>query len=341
MIPLFAKKQPLDSVTTKLPLFALLVIAIAFSTSIAFSAEQTEKKTAQQKAIDYLSKHIPRWKPQQKCFSCHHNGDAARAMFLAKRKGFRIPDNVLEGTKTWLKKPSEWKNNGGGKGPQSDKKLAAIQFANGLRWMYESSDRPKILRPALDDAAKLILTHQDKNGSWKVDSDSLVGSPVTYGRTLATAICRNILITANAKKFRSEIQNANKWLERQKPKNVYNAAAWLFSLQQPVNTSQRETIKHCLEIVKKGVDHSGGWGPYTNSQPEVYDTAIVILGLQKLKANDETKKLIANGKAYLLKTQNADGSWPETTRPSGNESYQNRISTTAWALIALLETKRK
>ncbi|MEX0713581.1 MAG: hypothetical protein WD278_14585 [Pirellulales bacterium] len=33
-----------------------------------------------------------------------------------------------------------------------------------------------------------------------------------------------------------------------------------------------------------------------------------------------------------------DGSWPETTRPAGGQSYAQRISTTAWATIALLAT---
>ena len=34
--------------------------------------------------------------------------------------------------------------------------------------------------------------------------------------------------------------------------------------------------------------------------------------------------------------QEADGSWPETTRPPGADSYAQRISTTGWALLALL-----
>jgi len=322
----------------KYSIFAIFAGLFAFSKNIAFSDETNKKNISEQKAIHYLSQHIPQWKPQQKCFSCHHNGDATRAMFLARQKGFCLPKEVPKETIAWLKHPRRWKNNAGGQGPQNDKKLAAIQFANALCKMFELKDRPKSLLPTLEIAAKLVLTHQEKDGSWKVDADSLLGSPVTYGRTLATGICRNILIKANAKKFHVAILNASRWLDRHKPKNVFDSAAWLFCLRQPIRDSQQATIKRCLEIVKKGQDRLGGWGPYTNSQPEVFDTAMVILGLQKLEATDETQKLIANGRAYLIKTQNDDGSWPETTRPAKNESYPNRISTTAWALIALLET---
>jgi hypothetical protein len=48
---------------------------------------------------------------------------------------------------------------------------------------------------------------------------------------------------------------------------------------------------------------------------------------------------IAKGRAYLVRQQLADGSWNETTRPAGQTSYAQRISTTGWALLALIETR--
>jgi hypothetical protein len=48
---------------------------------------------------------------------------------------------------------------------------------------------------------------------------------------------------------------------------------------------------------------------------------------------------IAHGRDYLTRSQSSDGSWPETTRPTGQESYAQRISTTGWALLALLDSR--
>ena len=48
---------------------------------------------------------------------------------------------------------------------------------------------------------------------------------------------------------------------------------------------------------------------------------------------------IARGRQFLIDRQLPDGSWPETTRPSGQESYAQRISTAGWATLALLEKK--
>jgi hypothetical protein len=50
------------------------------------------------------------------------------------------------------------------------------------------------------------------------------------------------------------------------------------------------------------------------------------------------KDMITRGRAFLLAEQQDDGSWVETTRPPGNVSYAQRISTTGWATLALLAT---
>ena len=48
---------------------------------------------------------------------------------------------------------------------------------------------------------------------------------------------------------------------------------------------------------------------------------------------------IRRGRERLAALQEKDGNWRETTRPSGAESYAQRVSTTAWAALALIETR--
>jgi hypothetical protein len=78
----------------------------------------------------------------------------------------------------------------------------------------------------------------------------------------------------------------------------------------------------------------------------VFDTALAVLALSLLDAEprlarsayrpEQLKDAIASGKKYLVSQQRPDGSWPETTRPADQESYAQRISTTGWAMLALL-----
>ena len=70
-----------------------------------------------------------------------------------------------------------------------------------------------------------------------------------------------------------------------------------------------------------------------------FDTALVLLALQKMREEAGVSGMIQRGRAFLLSQQEADGGWPATTRPAGASSYAQRISTTGWATLALLATR--
>ena len=94
---------------------------------------------------------------------------------------------------------------------------------------------------------------------------------------------------------------------------------------------------------------SGGWGAYLTSVVEPFDTALVVLALQPLLARPELAApaievgtltgVVRGGRGFLLEEQLGDGSWVETTRPAGQQSYAQYISTTGWATLALLATR--
>jgi hypothetical protein len=88
--------------------------------------------------------------------------------------------------------------------------------------------------------------------------------------------------------------------------------------------------KDALAFLRRAQNRDGGWG-------ETFDTAIVILALHR--AGD--RKAVERGRSALLRLQQAEGGWQETTRPPGGVSYAEHISTTAWALYSLLETDPK
>ena len=68
-------------------------------------------------------------------------------------------------------------------------------------------------------------------------------------------------------------------------------------------------------------------------------TALALLALDRHRDRPGIASMIARGRAYLVESQQEDGSWTETTRPTGAESYAQRLSTTGWATLALLTVK--
>lgn len=304
------------------------------------SAARGERPAAQpeRRAIDFLARETAAWPQANHCFSCHNNGDAARALYAAVKRGYDAPAEKLRETTDWLAKPAEWRK---AKIPAEfrDDRLSAIQFGAALVSAVEAGAvaNPK----ALTAAAELIAGEQDVDGSWHVDASGQAGSPVTYGAALATWSARRTLLSSGDDRFRSAIAKADAWLRGHEAHNAPDAAAALLALADVDDEAARVRRQQCLEFIRQTQTDSGGWGPYRNSPPEVFDTALAVLALAAQPRAVETDGQIEAGRKYLIAEQLADGSWLETTRPSGARSYAQRLSTSGWATLALLASRRE
>jgi hypothetical protein len=283
------------------------------------------------RALAYLAREVPAWHSENRCFSCHNNGDGARALYAALRLGWQVPEAALRDTSEWLASPSQWEGNRGD--PRfSDKKLARLQFAAALAEAIEA--RALHDRAFLRQAAQLLAQDQRPDGAWQVEGEALVGSPVTYGAVLATALAKRVLELAGDG-FRERADRAGTWLRAAPLRSVVDAAAVLMG----VRDSQRQ--QDCLQFIRRAQASDGGWGPVAHSPPEPFDTAVVLLALNTLERTPDTGALIDRGRAWLLRAQLSHGGWTETTRPAGGQSYAQHISTAGWATLALLETAKR
>jgi hypothetical protein len=151
---------------------------------------------------------------------------------------------------------------------------------------------------------------------------------------------------ADPVEYKAAIARADSWMRTVKASNTPDASAILFGLRGATDEASRALRTSALEFLKKGQGPDGGWGPYPTVAAEPFDTAVAILALREAERDatpaytrEELLGAIARGRLYLARKQQPDGSWIETTRPSGQESYAQRISTSAWALLALFETR--
>jgi len=331
-------------------MFAMLRLA-ALLVTIASSGFADDDKPdiaiVEKRALAFLAREVPAWSVEHKCFSCHNNGDGARALYTARRFGRKVDDKALAVTTDWLNRPQDWKNNHGDPA-FSDKTLATLQFAVALA---AADDAVDVRFESLHAAAKIVAGLQQPDGSWKIEGPDAIGSSVTWGRALTTALSWHVLRRADtrhrairlirredpgARLFEQELSRADQWLRTVKVESVLDAGAVLIGLGHYEDKPATAQRAKCLDIIRKGESATGGWGPYVTSSPEPFDTAVVLLGLDASPTTEETKKWIERGRASLISTQLPEGNWPETTRPPGAGSYSQRISTTAWATQALL-----
>jgi squalene cyclase len=321
--------------------FVATVASVAFAQPVAGSLQASAPEA---RAVTYLAAEVPKWRREHPCYSCHNNGDAVRALLAAAGRGHAM-GNAIDDTLAWLATPERWDANAG-RGGSEDLPLGRIQFASTLLSMVAFARAPQ---EALDRAAAMLLAHQGAEGSWRLSESQILGGATFYGTSLATAMAHRVLSRASTDATQLPRAKAAAWLRAANVETVLDASAILIGLERDVDAPAVTQRRRALETVKRGQGPDGGWGPYVTSQSEPFDTALAMLGLVALRnvqdlaaapfSEAELEQALRRGRQYLVAAQLEDGSWPETTRPAGGESYAQRISTTAWALQALLATE--
>jgi len=103
-------------------------------------------------------------------------------------------------------------------------------------------------------------------------------------------------------------------------------------------------IRDLVVRIKERQNRDGGWSQSKEMESDAWATgqALYALAHAGLKADDA---VIARGRAFLVKTQSEDGSWPMTSRPTkpGGKGATNLIPITgagsAWATLGLISSR--
>jgi hypothetical protein len=338
VIVLMMMVRPHDRSMTPLRLRLAGVAAMLVVLCGAAQVPPATRSSPEERAAAYLAREVPAWRRAHPCYSCHNNGDAARALVAASDR-FAEARPALDDTLAWLKAPDRWDTNGGGEGGADDKRLARIQFAHAA---MAASDASLVPRDTLARAAEIVAKDQQPDGSWQLDSSDSIGSPATYGTALATAVARRTLLRSGLASLKDRVPRADRWLAGVRAHNTPDAAAVLFAFADDAGETLPPNVAPSIEFLRTSQGADGGWGPYATSPAEPFDTALAVIALQGIQKRGVpglpivNRAAIERGRRYLVARQLEDGSWIETTRPSGQASYAQRISTTAWALLALI-----
>ena len=151
------------------------------------------RRPAEARAVAYLAGEVPAWRRDHPCYSCHNNGDAARALVAAWQPARRCSRG-----------PRRHAAAGSRTGAMGDATAAAKAAPTTSAWRASSSRtrRRRLTRrrwcrkTAVDAAAAIVAADQQPDGSWRLDSSDSIGSPATYGTALATVFARRTLIAS-------------------------------------------------------------------------------------------------------------------------------------------------
>jgi ankyrin repeat protein len=306
--------------------------------------EEAELRAASARAIKRIQHAQGGWYKKETCTSCHHQLLPEIPLRLARERGVPVDEPVAQEATAaafaFLKDLD-----------------AAVQgydyidvYSNG--WSLVAARAAGVAANLTTAAyAQIIASHQRPDGCWlSID----VRPPQSYSPFTTTAICARAVHDYLPERLKDEretrMRRAREWLLKAQPRTTEDGAFQLLGLHWT-----GADVKACQKAARQLLAEQredGGWSQLTGMVSDAYSTGEALFALRDGAGLAASDPAYQRGLRFLLKTQEADGSWhiksrlhpPAPVSPPYFEAefpYQHdqfiSIMGSSWAAAALLQ----
>jgi dipeptidyl aminopeptidase/acylaminoacyl peptidase len=298
-------------------------------------------KAAIAKALPLLEKGAEGHIAQRTCFACHNQGVPILALTTARQRGFSVRDanlkKQLEHIAAFLEQNKEHYVQGKGQGGQVDTAgyaLLALDFGG---WSPDATTEA-----VLD----YLLLRNPNLDHWQTTSNRPPSEASDFAPTyLALRGLRRWGAPRQAERIAKRIDSARSWLVRTSAKDTEDCVFRLWGLQAA------EADANLVQLAAQELIHSqrqdGGWGQTRQMASDAYASGTALVALHQAAAMSTDHPVYRRGVDFLLRTQQADGSWLVHSRskpfqtyyesgfPHGKDQFIS-MAASAWATTALV-----
>ncbi len=272
-------------------------------------------RAAAEKSLGLLQSCGPRFFKKTGCISCHHQLVTSMAVGLAREKGLRVKEK-LAGTQT---KTIEIVLKANRAGYLQGRAIpGGLDTASSiLTGLADEGFRPN---EATDTMAVYLMRGQSGDGSWK----ALAHRPPSEYSSIATTAYNVHALRAYAppglkEEARKKISRAREWLLKSRPASVQEHATRLLGLKW--SGASRADLRSQVRALVALQQPDGGWAQLTTLPTDAYATGLALLALHRGGGVAPDEDVYRRGVAFLLRTQQPDGSWFVKSRAHGFQPY--------------------
>jgi ankyrin repeat protein len=308
------------------------------------TADETELRTSAAKAIKLIQHSQSVWYQKETCTSCHHQLLPQIAFSLARERGVQLDEKaaleITANSFAFLK--------------DLDSVVQGYDYIDvmfdgwALTAAHMAGVRPS---PTTDAEAQFIASRQFPDGSWPTIDDR---PPQSSSLFTVTAVCAEAVRQYMPEQFKNEretrLRMARQWLLKAQPRTTEDRTFQLFGLRWA--GADQTALKEAAGRLLGEQREDGGWSQLPGLSSDAYSTGAVLVALHDGAGVPTEDPAYQRGLRFLLRAQQADGSWRVTSRlhppapvspPYVNTDFPPfqhdqfiSIMGTSWATAALL-----
>jgi hypothetical protein len=333
-----------------------LLLALTVSTAQADNPAP-DVKGAIDKGLAYLAKEAVTWKNDRKCASCHHAPFAIWSLNEAAKLGYAVDQKSLEEVAAWVvakdnpakvfPPPPMPKDESAEKEKKENPPEMEITLNQAILMLalgFEAGEiKDDLSREGLNKMLNTLLDQQRPDGSWGV---TYVWEPIGSTPDVLTGLALLSLTSPSAPDLGERAKTA-----REKGLAFLESASGEASLQR-LNlklllgrrlgkpADEQQAIVNQIVAMQNA---DGGFSQNKELASDAYATGQTLYALAEggVPANHPA---VAKAREFLIKGQDAGGSWVMSSRPGGpgGKSAKNVAPITyvgtAWAVMGLMRT---
>lgn len=296
------------------------------------------------RGIAFLTIDAVAWKNEHGCVSCHHASLIAWALHEAKVRGHEVDQTLLSDLTTSLAEA--------GDGTTSVERPSNAPNAINTKAVYfalalEADPAPNATaRAGLKRMLDTVKRDQTDNGSWAWWPRT---RPPIFGDSDEDVSTTALLALAGAgaddEAAKAALEKGYRWLRATQSGDSAQTLALRLVLNRRLGRSAEE-LAPLAERIRARQNPDGGWNQAPMMASDAWATGQALYALAHVAAPDEsTARAVARGQAFLVRTQEANGSWPMSSRPiePGGAGSNSLVPITgagaAWAVLGLVRTE--